>query len=77
MINHTCLTPPTGVPVDVMTHCACELVPPVGCFKTLPTGQVVDTAGDGLAQGARNRHRRQRYNGQGGRGGRDQHRSGP
>ena len=43
MISHTCLIPPTGVPVDVITHCAWELDPPAGSCKMLPAGHVVDT----------------------------------
>ena len=46
MINQTCLTAPTGVPVDVITHCACELEPPFGSCSELPAGQVVETAAD-------------------------------
>src|SRR5580704_13692385 len=42
MISHTCLIAPTGVPVDVMTHCACELDPPAGICSEAPAGHVVD-----------------------------------
>src|ERR1700722_4052631 len=40
MISHTCLTPPTGVPVEVITHCAWLLEPPLGTCSELPAGQV-------------------------------------
>jgi hypothetical protein len=46
MINHTCLIPPTGVPVDVMTHCAEALDPPAGICNEAPSGQVVELAYD-------------------------------
>src|SRR5580692_7822740 len=41
MISHTCLIAPTGVPVEVMTHCAWLLDPPWGTCNELPAGQVV------------------------------------
>ena len=52
MINQTCLTAPTGVPVDVITHCACELDPPFGSCSELPAGQVVETAADDAGESA-------------------------
>lgn len=36
MINQTCFIPPTGVPVDAITHSAWP--PPVGASKVLPRG---------------------------------------
>ena len=39
MISHTCFTPPTGVPVDLMTHCAAP--PPIGACRDDPAGQLV------------------------------------
>ena len=44
MINHTCLIPPTGVPVEEMTHCASDSDPPRGTCRVLPNGQVVELA---------------------------------
>src|SRR5580698_4982489 len=41
MMSHTCLTPPTGVPVEVITHCAWLLGPPLGTCNELPAGHVV------------------------------------
>src|SRR5580698_4926726 len=41
MISHTCLIPPTGVPVEVITHWAWLLVPPWGTCRELPAGQEV------------------------------------
>ena len=61
MISQTCLIAPTGVPVDVITHWSCPLVPPVGCSSSLPIGQVVETvvAALVLAQRARDGQTRQ------------------
>jgi hypothetical protein len=41
MISQTCLIAPTGVPVDVMTHCAWPFDPPWGTCNELPAGQLV------------------------------------
>ena len=48
MISHTCLTAPTGVPVDVMTHWASERGPPRETCRLLPIGQLVVVAYDGV-----------------------------
>jgi hypothetical protein len=40
--------PPTGVPVDVMTHWTSLGDPPRDTCNVLPTGQVVDDAAEGL-----------------------------
>src|SRR5277367_4567954 len=44
MINQTCLTAPTSVPVEVTTHEASE--PSLGTCRVLPTGQVGELADD-------------------------------
>jgi hypothetical protein len=44
MISHTCLIAPTGVPVDVMTHCVAKGEPPFGDSRLLPAGQLVVVA---------------------------------
>src|ERR1700742_438906 len=41
MISQTCLTPPTGVPVEVMTHWAWLVGPPLGADSVLPAGHDV------------------------------------
>ena len=51
MISQTCLIPPTGVPVEVMTHCAWLLEPPLGNCNEAPAGQVVEPAA-ATAEGA-------------------------
>ena len=48
MISHTCLTAPTGVPVDVMTHWTSFAEAPCATCSVLPTGQDVDEAEDGV-----------------------------
>ena len=46
MISHTCLTAPTGVPVDVMSHWKSEPEPSRETCKLLPVGHVVVVAYD-------------------------------
>ncbi len=46
MMSHTCLTAPTGVPVEVITHCAWLLAPPAGSCNELPAGHDVGVAAD-------------------------------
>src|SRR5580698_8939267 len=41
MISHTCFTPPTGVPVEVITHCAWLVGPLLGTSSELPAGHAV------------------------------------
>jgi hypothetical protein len=48
MISHTCLIPPTGVPVEVMTHWTSLGDPPRATCSVLPTGQDVGDAADGV-----------------------------
>jgi hypothetical protein len=40
--------PPTGVPVDVMTHWTSFGDPPRATCRVLPSGQLVDEADDGV-----------------------------
>ena len=42
MINQTCFTAPTGVPVAVITHWS--VPPPAGTCRVLPAGQVAGAA---------------------------------
>src|SRR5580692_8074995 len=49
MMSHTCLIPPTGVPVEVITHCSLPGEPLVATFRVLPAGQVVGVAEEGVA----------------------------
>jgi hypothetical protein len=44
MMSHTCLIAPTGVPVEVMTHCVSKGEPPLGDSRLLPAGQLVVVA---------------------------------
>jgi hypothetical protein len=44
MISQTCFTPPTGVPVELMTHSAVAL-PWVGTSRVLPVGQLLGLGG--------------------------------
>ena len=48
MISYTCLIAPTGVPVEVITHCTPPEEPPCEVCKLLPAGQVVGVADDGV-----------------------------
>src|SRR5580692_5558603 len=48
MMSHTCLIPPTGVPVDVMTHCTSLGEPPRATCNVDPTGHDVEAAEDGV-----------------------------
>src|ERR1700723_3439641 len=44
MMSHTCLIAPTGVPVEVITHCVSKGEPPLGDSRLLPAGQLVVVA---------------------------------
>jgi hypothetical protein len=44
MMSHTCLIPPTGVPVDVITHWAWDVGAPLWTCRLLPTGQLLAAA---------------------------------
>ena len=46
MISHTCFTPPTGVPVEVMTQVSWKGDPPLGVWRLLPAGQADGEADD-------------------------------